>query len=483
VIAGAGFWAVAGTEQADATSPGRNGLIGVNADRGFKSLMWVLRPDGRDVTRMPVYGEGAFAPDGRRLALTRGRVLSVTDLDGGNGRVVFRGAKGQLLTGAAWSATGDVLYFENFDDGLFSVPAAGGTPRRISRNGSAVDVSVSGRLAYQTGPGPEVPNVITADGGGGDRRDLGRGRSPSWSPDGARVAFARRDRILAAGLDGSAPATLLDLPDPVIPPGEPSFDFAPHEITYVEWSPDGTQIAFVRRARQDVLMVLDLVSGAVRRLLAARTIRSFYLGDLTWQPLTGADQITLPVAPPLTGPCQLLGSRTIVKTKRARIYADGGETGQEYGCLFAVNRRYRLRAQRSEAFSWDLGEVALAGRYAAYEYQWSDTHVGPFADLYVQNLRTGRIVRSINAIAPTRRVFLADVRRLVMSPRGSIAWVVRPMDPENFPRGEPRQVRTLRHGRAVTLDRGTGIRAASLQLRGSRLTWRHGAELRTARLR
>jgi hypothetical protein len=222
-------------------------------------------------------------------------------------------------------------------------------------------------------------------------------------------------------------------------------------------------------ARQrDSLMVLDLASGGVRKLLDNRAIDAINLFGVEWQPLTGADEITLPQTPPRTGPCQLLGSKTVARSRRARVLT---ENQRYWGCLFARDRLYRLAPPPRYVVDASYGNVALAGPYVGYALKYDDGQA-IFADVHVQDLRDGRVLHSANSIHATERVYQARMRRLVLSRRGSLAWAVRPYTGGGTPR--PVQVRTLRRGRAVTLDAGPGIRASTLALRGHRLTWRHG---------
>jgi hypothetical protein len=175
-------WLWGGGETADGTAPGRNGLIAVHVFRTGEPQAWMLRPDGRDVTRLPVYGEAAFSPDGRRLAIARGRTLSVTDLSGATQTLIHRGPRDAHYEAPAWAATGDeILFSQAFDDGVFAAPVSGGGRRRVAPSGYEVDVSLTGRVALQLGEtfSDTRPRVITVDGEGGDRRQLGRGVSPS----------------------------------------------------------------------------------------------------------------------------------------------------------------------------------------------------------------------------------------------------------------------------------------------------------------
>jgi hypothetical protein len=51
---------------------------------------------------------------------------------------------------------------------------------------------------------------------------------------------------------------------------------------------------------------------------------------------------------------------------------------------------------------------------------------GPYADLFVQNLRSGRIKRATNSVDPNAGFIYADVRQMVLTRNGALAWIVRP---------------------------------------------------------
>ena len=78
--------------------------------------------------------------------------------------------------------------------------------------------------------------------------------SPTWSPDGSRVAYVRDQDIWVSQLGGSA----------VRLTGDPLA-----EETFPSWSPDGTQIAFASRGRDGTLayFVVPAVGGQPRRIL------------------------------------------------------------------------------------------------------------------------------------------------------------------------------------------------------------------------
>jgi Tol biopolymer transport system component len=105
-----------------------------------------------------------------------------------------------------------------------------------------------------------IPRPLTDGGDGGDTE-------PTWSPDGARIAFVRgdpRDRrdLYVVSAAGGEPTLLLE--------GD---DDEPDHTGFPAWSPDGALIAFSadRRANDGTaLWLLEVDSRRLRRLTAPR---------------------------------------------------------------------------------------------------------------------------------------------------------------------------------------------------------------------
>ena len=176
-------------------------------------------------------------------------------------------------------AAGDgVIVFDSHGMGsaggeqLFTIPAAGGTATQISdEQGGATEPSFSpdgGEIAFIDGEGHLA--VIAPDGSA--LRDLTPGlsanvelSSPSWSPDGTRIAFDRIDFNASEPqrevwiVDASDGSGARNLTEGAAPEREPS------------WSPSGEQIAFVREGASggDQIWTAQVQSGAAQQLTSS----------------------------------------------------------------------------------------------------------------------------------------------------------------------------------------------------------------------
>lgn len=124
-------------------------------------------------------------------------------------------------------------------------------------------------LAYVRGGGAnrqgEIPNPTNHPEGakqliyliptaGGTPLLLGEGNSPSFSPDGQRVAFLRRGQVWIAGTDGEAKA-------------EPFFSIR-GSAGSLRWSPDGSRLAFTSNRGDHVFLgIYNLAQKSIQYLL------------------------------------------------------------------------------------------------------------------------------------------------------------------------------------------------------------------------
>lgn len=252
---------------ARAVVPGANGkIVAATAVLGSGSegdleqgAVWTARMGGR-AGRLSLrnahsyffWGVPTFSPNGGRLAYpASSRGIMVSRADGSRPRPLTRG----FDTAPAWSPRGHALAFIREGQGLYLIRAGGGGRRRLlAGGGSEVAWSPRGdELAFVTSDSEDP--LILAVGLDGSVRQVARGRHVSWSRAGW-LAYRRGSGLYVTRGDGSDERRVASgLPDYF----DATFDTGPE----FSWSPDGRRIAFLRRDR---IFVTD-VGGAKPRAI------------------------------------------------------------------------------------------------------------------------------------------------------------------------------------------------------------------------
>lgn len=215
-------------------------------------------------------GLPAVSPDGRRIAFVGTRAghdrLHVIDADGSNEHELAANTDGRM---PRWSAAGELLFSgTGADTGrVFAVSVDGATPRvAASVPGRSPSLSPDGtQVLYLVGPWTSTALAI-ADADGSHARTIAGGRTTAWngtwSPDGARVAYAYGDstRVLQVHVINS----------------DGTGDRAVTHTTAEEgsaqmpaWSPDARRLAVQvnsPRTHSSEIWIVDLASGEIEKL-------------------------------------------------------------------------------------------------------------------------------------------------------------------------------------------------------------------------
>jgi TolB protein len=225
-------WAIAATGSqpmmSPAWSPDGEWLAYVSFEKGVSAVnvQRVRTGELRQVSaRAGVNGAPAFSPDGRKLALTLGGStgnLDIFVLDLGTQELIRLTDDPAIDTQPAWSPDGKTMYFMSDRGGAPQIyaaePSAGARARRITfgvAQAARPRVSPDGKvLALEVQEGGEF-HIATLDLDSGNITSLSRGaldESPSFSPNGAMLIYAGRERgqgvLATVSVDGQISARL-----------------------------------------------------------------------------------------------------------------------------------------------------------------------------------------------------------------------------------------------------------------------------------
>lgn len=188
--------AVTFTRKGRALQPGqRSELTVINADGSGREVIFVAN----EVIEAP-----NWTPDGEALIFNAGGEIWRIGADGsGEPMKIETGAQRDLNNDHVLSPDGQTLYLSSNDGHLYSVPATGGEPRRISNehpaphhyylHGISPDGATLSYVAVEGEPGNKRVNIFTIPAAGGPDTRLTNlpapHDGPEYSPDGAWIYF------------------------------------------------------------------------------------------------------------------------------------------------------------------------------------------------------------------------------------------------------------------------------------------------------
>lgn len=276
-----------------ATPEERNGAIVYSEVRNAGQHLWVVDPDGTGARQLTTDQRASdtdpvVSPDGRRVAFVRtgegGSSICVIGIDGTGLAELSPLQKVSVRVAPSWSPDGTTIAYAQEDGGILVSPVDGSDARLIvdqsfvasgltwspdgtriafAAPGNAADASPDSDLWITDAQGTTQVNIT----GTTDASET----SPSWSPDGNSILFARTTPSGGAMLMTIAPD-----PDasPVQVTDGSSLDQNP------SWSPDGSRIVFDRTWAEGTDVFTMQIDGLDLALVARNAT------DPAWQPLT-----------------------------------------------------------------------------------------------------------------------------------------------------------------------------------------------------
>ena len=232
--------------------------------------LWVMDPVTGTKYRARSRGyDPAWSPSGDRLAFEDNGQIFIMDADGSNHRqVTFQGVNFY----PAWHVDGARITYDSHEPGAgystWIIDENGSNPHRLCTQQPPGDRQASWhpggeKYAYMRGVSLSEEILVRDTTTCADQQltdDALNDRDPAYSPSGSHIAFTRvadppPPQIWIMNADGTGPRQL-----------------TAHGGSWPTWSPDGTQIAFVREdgrqscVEQGVIWIIDVASGVEKQL-------------------------------------------------------------------------------------------------------------------------------------------------------------------------------------------------------------------------
>lgn len=261
----------------------RAGLLGIAALVAVVSALVGAAPSKPNAAAgFASFWDPAWSPDGNWIAFVdRGDVpgdLYVINADGGERRQLTHsnGTQPGDLYGArtpTWAPDGSKLAFGYGYDGIYVVGADGDRLRRLVASGLNPDWSPGRRkIAYAQGGETDPLSLYVVNPDGSGRQLVGRPpdsdhsyNTPTWSPDGQRLAFTVGPAPDTGNVDTYL-GVVSQYRGRVTALARGRYPVDP------DWSPDGRRIVFAdwstfrRGGRLPIVAVLTLRTGAIRNV-------------------------------------------------------------------------------------------------------------------------------------------------------------------------------------------------------------------------
>jgi Tol biopolymer transport system component len=240
-------------------SRGAGKIVFAGEENGYELNILAVSADGTGLRRLAVNGgDPTVSPDGTQIAFSRNtndaQYIVAMSADGTRQRRVGD-ANGES---PVWSPDGAHIAYAGealLDSSIYVVNANGATTRRVAADAESFGFAWSPngkQIAYGTKIGIAL---IRVDGTGKQVLPTDSGEDPwrpAWSPDGTRIAFLNGGALYVTNVDGSGETPLTDA----------SYDTTP------SWSPNGRQILFARDNENDnnEIYVINANGTGERRL-------------------------------------------------------------------------------------------------------------------------------------------------------------------------------------------------------------------------